>query len=137
MRMKRVFCILLAGAMSVSCFCMRAGATGEVDNYKDAAFVMQRASGRFNMDVSAKKIAKASSSFPMEAGETVKINAVYSPDTASVDFGLLDSKGVFHYVNVTSGNINQTIEIEESGNYTLAVRNNSEKTVKVSGFVNY
>lgn len=41
MRMKRVFCILLAGAMSVSCFCMRAGATGEVDNYKDASFVIK------------------------------------------------------------------------------------------------
>lgn len=61
----------------------------------------------------------------------------YSPDDASVDIGLIDPDGIFHYFNVTDGTIDKTIEIAESGNYRLAVKNNSSKTVKISGFVKY
>ena len=73
----------------------------------------------------------------VEAGETVRIYATYSPDDASVDIGLIDPDGIFHYFNVTDGTIDKTIEIAESGNYRLAVKNNSSKTVKISGFVKY
>lgn len=73
----------------------------------------------------------------MEAGETVRIYATYSPDNASVDFGLIDPDGIFHYINVTNGTIDKTIVIEERGNYTLAIRNNSGETIQVSGFVKY
>ena len=73
----------------------------------------------------------------MAAGESVTINASYLPKTASVDFGLVDSDGIFHFVNVTGGSIDKTIRIKESGNYTFAVRNNSSSTIEVSGFVNY
>ena len=54
-----------------------------------------------------------------------------------MDFGLVDSEGIFHYVNVTTGSIDKTIEVPENGNYVFAIRNNSESTVKVSGFVTY
>ena len=73
----------------------------------------------------------------MEAGETVTIKASYSPFDASVDFGLIDSDGVFHYLNTDEGNFNKTIEIKESGHYTLAVQNNSPNTISVSGYVSY
>lgn len=56
---------------------------------------------------------------------------------ASVDFGLVDSDGVFHYFNITDGSIDETIQVDESGKYTLQIRNNSNGEVKVSGFVNY
>ncbi len=71
------------------------------------------------------------------AGETVTIKASYAPFDASVDFGLVDSDGVFHYINITIGSIDETIQINKSGKYTLQVRNNSDGEVKVSGFVNY
>jgi hypothetical protein len=45
--------------------------------------------------------------------------------------------GVFHYFTVSDGSIDETIEIEERGNYTLAIRNNSGKVIRVSGFVKY
>ena len=50
----------------------------------------------------------------MEAGETVRIRGIYSPEDASMDFGLIDSEGVFHYVNVKDGSIDQTFKISES-----------------------
>lgn len=80
---------------------------------------------------------QAKDSFSMEAGETVRIRGIYSPEDASMDFGLIDSAGVFHYVNVKDGSIDQTFKISESGTYRLGIRNNSGKTVTVSGFVRY
>lgn len=90
----------------------------------------------YNMSVSSNGKSQADKTFPLEAGETVRIYATYSPDDASVDFGLIDPDGIFHYFNVTDGTIDKTIEIAESGNYRLAVKNNSSKTVKISGFRN-
>ena len=81
--------------------------------------------------------ANAKDSFSMEAGETVRIREIYSPEDASMDFGLIDSAGVFHYVNVKDGSIDQAFKISESGTYRLGIRNNSGKTVTVSGFVRY
>lgn len=73
----------------------------------------------------------------LEYGETVTITASYSPASASVDFGLIDSDGVFYPVRGSNGSINQTIRIDLRGTYTFAVRNNSSYKVSVSGFVNY
>lgn len=134
MQMKRFFCMVVACATAISCLSMNTGAVSVKES--NTELVIQRATGQFNMDVSANSLATASSSFPLEAGETVRINASYSPD-ASMDFGLIDSDGRFHYLNVTTGSIDKTIRIEEHGNYTFAVRNNSAKTVTVSGFVRY
>lgn len=41
------------------------------------------------------------------------------------------------FINVTTGSIDKTIEIPENGDYTLAIRNNSSKSVKVTGVVRY
>ena len=54
-----------------------------------------------------------------------------------MDFGLVAPDGKFYYFNVTDGSIDETIEVDESGYYTLQIRNNSSGIVKVSGFVNY
>ncbi len=54
-----------------------------------------------------------------------------------MDFGLVDPNGVFHFFNVTDGSVDKTIQVNENGNYKLAVRNNSDQTVKVTGFVRY
>ena len=35
------------------------------------------------------------------------------------------------------GSFNETIKVDERGNYTFAVQNNSSKAVSVSGYVNY
>lgn len=74
---------------------------------------------------------------PLEAQETVTINALCSPSTSSMDFGLIAPDGYFYYQNVKNGKINLTIQVEESGNYMLAVRNQSDHTVRVAGFIHY
>lgn len=140
MRFKKLICMVLlcmltVGSISVPVNATEAETTSLVN--KAAQLAISRASGSFSMSISAKSKVLADSSFPMEAGETVTINASYSPFDASVDFGLVDSDGVFHYFNITDGSIDKTIRIEKSGNYTLQIRNNSSSEVKVSGFVKY
>ena len=51
--------------------------------------------------------------------------------------GVVDSDGVYHYVNVTTGSIDKTIEVPENGSYTLMIRNKSSKSVVVTGIVGY
>ena len=75
--------------------------------------------------------------FSMEVGETVWINATYSPRNASVDFGVIDSRGTFFSINVSDGNIDAKLEISKRGMYQFAIRNNSSNPITVSGFVSY
>ena len=137
MRTKKIVCAVLPCAILASGFCMHAQAAEPAAAQEAIAIEIQRATNRFNISAPPKKIIGADISFSMAAGESVTINASYLPKTASVDFGLVDSDGIFHFVNVTGGSIDKTIRIKESGNYTFAVRNNSSSTIEVSGFVNY
>lgn len=135
MQIKRFLCVLFACAVSVGYLQVNAGAIQLSE--QEVNMAIERASGRFNMDVYAHEIVAADISFPLEAKETVTINASYSPLSASVDFGLIAPDGLFYSVNVTDGSINKTIRVKERGFYTLAVRNNSDFDISVSGFVIY
>lgn len=106
------------------------------DIYKENK-IETRATGRFSMDVPARTMVQANSSFPLEVGETVTIKASYSPFSASVDFGLIAPDGYFYSLNTKDGSFDETIEVDERGYYTFAVRNNSSQMISVSGYVNY
>lgn len=99
--------------------------------------IVARATGRFSMSISAHTIRSADTPFPLESGETVTISATYTPSNASVDFGLYGPDGVFRYIPINNGVISRTIRIEQRGNYTFAIRNNSSQPIHVSGYVNY
>ena len=134
MRVKRIICMVLAciaivGAISVIEVIALENSTGK--------FIAPFATRSFNISIPAKSQVIANSSFPLAAWETVTIKASYSPFSASVDFGLVDSEGTFYYFNVTDGSVDKTIQVDESGDYTLQIRNNSNVEIKVSGFVNY
>lgn len=135
MRLKKLLCMALSCVIAISCFCQNVEAAGmEVDaSYPN----IERASGRFSMDIPGNTIAAASSDFPLEVGETVTINAVYSPRSASVDFGLIAPDGLFYPFRAQNGSFDKTIEVNQRGYYTLAVRNNSNYDISVSGFVVY
>lgn len=140
MRVKRIICMVLAcvaivGAVSVPASAAEIEITAP-ENFTDK-LIAPFATRSFNMSIPAKSKVIANSSFPLAAWETVTIKASYSPFSASVDFGLVDSQGTFYYFNVTDGSVDKTIQVEESGDYTLQIRNNSNVEVKVSGFVNY
>lgn len=123
-KMKKMLCSLLTVLLLVSFFAGTVNAAG-------------RASGRFDITVMAGALKPAKTSFPMAAGETVTINATYSPSSADIDFGLVDKNGTFHYLKGENGVFNKKIEIPENGTYTFAVRNNSNVSVNVMGFVKY
>ncbi len=140
MHLKRFFCVVLVCMLFVGLVGMPVGATELEDTVSENAmlnFMLSRATGSFNMTIPAKTKLSASTSFPLAAGETVTIKASYSPFSASVDFGLIAPNGVYYYFNVTDGSIDKTIQVPESGDYTLQIRNNADIEVEVAGFVNY
>lgn len=135
MRRKKVFCTALVCVLAISCLCTNAGAAERTAPETEVGIT--RASGKFSMDIPGNTAKEAESSFPLEVGERVTIKASYSPFSASVDFGLIAPDGLFYYVSVSNGSIDQAIEVTQRGNYTFAVRNNSSSAVSVSGYANY
>lgn len=139
--MRRFLCMVMTGIMAIGCLCTSAGAIEGFNSvsgeYVTAETAITRATGNFNITIKANSKMKADTAFSLAAGETVRIRANYSPEDASLDFGLVDSEGVFHYINVMTGSIDKTIEIPENGSYTLMIRNNSSKAVVVTGIVRY
>lgn len=151
---KNLYRTVLAGALAMGCLLTAAGAAqvqargvsmGEIQQEMvdfsqlrtlDESAV-PRAAGYLDFSVPANTIMSASDAFFLDAGETVTINCSYSPASASMDFGLVDSDGIFYSLNVTGGSINKSIQVSERGSYTLAIRNNSSSSVRVVGFVNY
>lgn len=126
-RMKKSICVLLAIMLFAGCFGVNVKAS-EVTTF---------ATGKFTVTVQAGKEERAKTSFPLEAGEIVTINATYSPLDADVDFGLVDEEGTFYHLPGKNGSFSKSIEISVRGNYTFAVRNNSSVAVGVTGYVNY
>lgn len=122
--MRKIVREVLACMVIMGTLCVSAGAVSELvappgTLEKDTTMGVF-ASGSFSMSVSPYGKSEASTAFPLEAGETVSISAVYTPENASMDFGLVDSDGVFHYFNVTNGSVDKTIRVNENGNYTLS-----------------
>ena len=135
LQIRKFLCMVFSCLIAVSCFCFNAKAAGvEVCEMYSG---IERASGRFSVDIPGETLAVTSSDFPLEVGETVTINAVYSPQSASVDFGLIAPDGLFYPFRAESGQFNETIKVGQRGSYTLAIRNNSSYDISVSGFVVY
>ena len=135
MWMRKQLSLALACALALSCLWVSAGAA-EV-SAPEPELVVARATGRFSQDIPANTIVQTSVKLPLERGETVTIRAVYSPEYADVDFGLVDSDGLFHYINVTDGSVDTSIEVDQRGTYAFAICNNSSFSISVSGYINY
>lgn len=96
-----------------------------------------RTTGGYSIELGAKTKALADVGFLLAAQDDVTIKACYAPLSASVDFGLVAPDGTFYYVGNTSGSMDKTIVMEQSGKYTLQIRNNSDTPVQIVGFVWY
>lgn len=136
--MKRLICAVLIFVMvfSNAYVCHAEEHTNEEDVINTGVYT-SRATGHLSFSVKSQGSHYIESMLSLEAGDTVRINATYSPGSASIYVGLIDQDGVFHYLNVSNGDINATFEIEESGEYKLAVMNNSAHKVNISGYVYY
>lgn len=132
MKRKQFWSFLLACALMVGSI-ISAGAANIPDDYT----VILRVSGRVDQSIAAKSIVNLDEWFYLDKDDTVKFTCTYTPKSASIDFGIVDSSGVFHYLNCTSGSINKSIKVNQTGEYTLAIRNNENYAVTVTGTVRY
>lgn len=135
MKRKRIVGVVLALAVVFSCFTVPAFAQ---ENLREEPLTLERrASGRFSITVKAGDVRKADTSFPLEKGDTVRIKASYTPADATVNFGLTGPDNQFYYIPVSTGAIDETIEVNQHGYYTLTIENTSDSDVTVNGYVNY
>lgn len=141
---KRCFTLLIILAISVCCLSTiqaaaddTAIAVGTKSSSHAVLPITPRAVNSFQIDIPAGEIAAADTSFSLAAGEIVTINAVYDPASASVDAGLIAPDGLFYSLPASDGQIKVSIKVNMRGKYTLAIRNNSDEDISVSGFVNY
>lgn len=134
--MKRWICavlvfVLVLGNASV---CHAEEYTNAVEKNHTELYAL-RATGHFNFSVKEHGTYYIANVLSLEAGDTVRINATYSPAGASIYIGLVDENGKFYYARATNGQLDITLEIEERGNYRLAVVNNSANIVSIWGYV--
>ena len=135
MKRKRIVGVVLALAVVFSCFTVPAFAQ---ENLREEPLTLERrASGRFSITVKAGDVRKADTSFPLEKGDTVRIKASYAPADATVNFGLTGPDNQFYYIPVSTGAIDEPIEVNQHGYYTLTIENTSDSDVTVNGYVNY
>lgn len=131
MKRKRIVGVVLALAVVFSCFTVPAFAQ---ENLREEPLTLERrASGRFSITVKAGDVRKADTSFPLEKGDTVRIKASYAPADATVNFGLTGPDNQFYYIPVSTGAIDETIEVNQHGYYTLTIENTSDSDVTVNG----
>lgn len=136
--MKRMICVVLAMVMlfSNAAVCHAEEHTFTVEGISVETNAA-RATKYFSIGVNPQGKSYLSEPLSLDAGETVRINATYSPTNSQLMIGLVDQNGKFSYTTTTNGQIDVTLKIDKRGNYRLAVVNNSTNTVSISGYVYY
>lgn len=130
--MRRLLGALLACVLALGCSALPAYAAEASDEPPAIA----RISARINQIIPGKTVAYFDE-FALAAGDTIRYDCIYTPNSASVDFGYIAPDGKFYCKNCTSGIINRSFLADTTGAYTLAIRNNSSQTVTVTGTVRY
>lgn len=132
------FILILMLLFSYSGMTVQAANTNLPNEQQNATTkVIHRASGGFSVSVPANTLITADSTFPLEIGETITINAHYTPTTASVDFGFIAPDGLFYPVSASNGYINVTIEVTQHGYYRFGIKNKSSYSISAFGIVTY
>lgn len=155
MKMRKFLCMLLACAITTTGLMVTADAAAAFDSrticLEDMACeqmdisalehwtwnAASRATDSIHQDIPAASIGTVGNPFPLKSGKTITFNCSYSPSPASVDFGVIAPDGKFYSINVKGGSINQPIRVGQSGDYSVAIRNNSSQLVRIVGFIDY
>ena len=99
--------------------------------------ISPRAVTTLDHEISANAITTIDDWFYVSSGGKITYDCTYSPSTANLDFGFITPDGLFYSVNCTSGKINRALQIDQKGQYKLAIRNNASYDVVVNGTVKY
>ena len=135
MKMKKLVCLILVTVLLTGCLSVSTAA--KESNTPVADTSVSRATGQFTIEIPANGLRYASTKFPLEYGEIVSIRASFSPYTADVSYGLIDSDNIFSYLTTTGGIIIHDFIISKRDEYTFAIKNNSSYPVSVTGYVTY
>lgn len=95
------------------------------------------ASSSFHFSIPGKSQMNADTPFLLAEGETIKIDATYTPTSADVEVILFMPDGTIRQFSGVDGDIYKTIRVSENGSYTLGFRNNSDVEVVLDGEVYY
>lgn len=96
-----------------------------------------RVAGKLNQSIPANSTVTMAEGFYLTTGDSIKYDCTYTPKSSSVDFGYIAPNGLFYSLNSTSGSINKSIIVGQTGQFTLAIRNNESYAVTVTGTVRY
>lgn len=133
MRYKRFISIFLT-CMFLFSYSLTPMAAVEISN---GDMIMPRVSGSLDHTLPAKTITPIDQQFTLDAGDIIKYDCTYTPKSASLDFGFIAPDGLFYSINCTTGSINKSIEVSQTGYFRLAIRNNASYSVTVTGTVKY
>lgn len=129
---KRLSSAILACMLLFSCSLVPTMAVGA----PASQIVMPRATGRLDYSLSP-GITLVGQAFFLEVGDTIKYTCTYTPKSASVDFGVIAPDGLFYALKCTSGSIDKSLKVDQTGQYQLAIRNNASSDITVTGTVKY
>ena len=99
--------------------------------------ISTKASSKFEVKVKPNSIIRGSFALPLAENEVITITCVYSPSTADIDLGLITPDDVYRLFSGEEGSFNRSIRVDKSGEYYLALRNNTDMTVEVIGYLYY
>lgn len=133
MKRNKLLSIVLVCILALNCLFISAAAV----EAPDTDTLTPRVSECISQTVSANTTAIMDEGFSLDVGDTIKYDCTYTPKSASVNFGYIAPDGLFYSLNSTSGSINKSIKINQTGEYTLAIRNNESYAVTVTGTVKY
>lgn len=106
-------------------------------NVEATSAIEMRATKDFSVTIPAGETKSLKNVLPLAAGESVSIQAYYSPADADVEFGLISPDGVFHYVSASGGHVDVSITADSPGDHKFAIHNNGSLTITVSGQIRY
>ena len=131
----RIASMLIAGVCLVGSYLPLPASAAQ--NLEGTSVIEMRATKDFSTTVPAGASKSLKNVLPLAAGESVSIQAYYSPADAAVDFGLIYPDGTFHHVSASGGHIDVSLTVGNPGDYKFAIRNNGSLTITVSGQIRY
>lgn len=124
-----IVCAFIMGFLSIS--------AGAVEAYSLDGQPIMRATRRLNLSIPANSLMLVDESISLDAGETLSYRCTYTPRSASVEFGYIGPDGLFYGLSGSNGSIYKGIRVSEPGSYTMAIWNQSDSAVTVTGTVKY
>lgn len=134
MKARGLLSLLLLCLLVVGCLAMPASA---IVTSEPQAGIIPQATGQFEVTIPANSSVTMENSFILNPGDIASYDCTYTPRNASIKFGYIAPNGLFYGVEGSRGSFNHSIRVGQRGTYTLAIKNNSDSAVTVTGTVNY